>query len=160
MERGNLHEKQVLNRIRDVLREVAASDHTGRRLSLKSRFETTLALLRDIGANPDQSTFLFQAVLIQPSVLGQQDHWVSEVDGIGIPDLIRISKEDRGVVLQVGDIKDSRRPYETQKWQVAFYAYMLDSLIAEHKLPMRVASSGFLMLRPPTAKRSSGTAFF
>ncbi len=150
MERGNTHEKQVLNRIReiDVLREVAAFDQTGRQFSLKSRFETTLALLKDIGANPDQSTFLFQAVLIQPSVLGQQDHWVREVDGIGIPDLIRISKEDLGVVLQVGDIKDSRRPYETQKWQVAFYAYMLDSLIAQHNLPMRVASSGFLMLRP------------
>ena len=160
MERGNWHEKQVLNRIRDVLREVPASDPTGRRLSLKSRFETTLALLKDIGANPDQSTFLFQAVLIQPSVLGQQDHWVSEVDGIGIPDLIRISKEDRGVVLQVGDIKDSRRPYETQKWQVAFYAYMLDSLIAQHELPMRVASSGFLMLRPARENEAPEPHFF
>lgn len=150
MERGNRHEKQVLNRIREVLCEVAVSDPTGRQLSLKSRFETTLALLKARGrdATLDQSTFLYQAVLIQPSVLGQQDHWLSEVDGIGIPDLIRISKEDRGVVLQVGDIKDSRRPYETQKWQVAFYAHLLDALIAEHELPMRVASSGFLMLRP------------
>lgn len=149
MERGNLHEKQVLNRIRkvNVLREVMACDHTGRRLSLKSRFEKTLALLKDIDTTSDQSTFLFQAVLIQPSVLGQQDHWMSQVDGIGIPDLIRISKEDRGGVLQVGDIKNSRRPYETQKWQVAFYAYILDRVIAQHELPMRVASSGFLMLR-------------
>ncbi len=149
MERGNLHEKQVLNRIRkvNVLREVMACDHTGRRLSLKSRFEKTLALLKDIDTISDQSTFLFQAILIQPSVLGQQDHWMSHVDGIGIPDLIRISKEDRGVVLQVGDIKNSRRPYETQKWQVAFYAYILDRVIAQHELPMCVASSGFLILR-------------
>ena len=160
MERGNLHEKQVLNRIRDVLHEVPAFDTNGTRLSLKSRFETTLALLKDIGENPDQLTFLFQAVLIQPSVLGQQDHWVSEVDGIGIPDLIRISKEDLGVVLQVGDIKDSRRPYETQKWQVAFYAYMLDSLITQHELPMRVASSGFLMLRPARENEVPKPHFF
>ena len=150
MERGNTHEKQVLNRIResDVLREVASFDQTGRRLSLKSRFETTLALLKDLDTTSDQSTFLFQAVLIQPSVLGQQDHWVSQIDGIGIPDLIRLSKDESGVVLQVGDIKDSPMPYETQKWQVAFYAHLLDCAITQHELPMRVASSGFLMLRP------------
>ena len=160
MERGNWHEKQVLNRIRDALREVPVFDTNGTQLSLKSRFETTLALLKNIGKNLDQSTFLFQAVLIQPSVLGQQDHWVSEVDGIGIPDLIRMSKEDRDVVLQVGDIKDSRRPYETQKWQVAFYAYILDSLIAQHELPLRVASSGFLMLRPARENEAPEPHFF
>lgn len=162
MERGNLHEKQVLNRIRDVdvLREVPTCDTSGRRLSLKARFETTLALLKDIDTTADQSTFLFQAVLIQPSVLGQQDRWMNQVDGIGIPDLIRISKEDRNVVLQVGDIKDSRRPYETQKWQVAFYAHLLDSLIAQHELPMRVASSGFLMLRSSRHDKMPEPHFF
>ena len=161
MERGNLHEKQVLNRIRDVLYEVPVFDTSGTRLSLKSRFETTLMLLKDLSrhATPNH-IFLFQAVLIDPSVLGQQDHWLSQVDGIGIPDLIRISKEDRDVVLQVGDIKDSRRPYETQKWQVAFYAHLLDSLIARHALPMRVASSGFLMLSPARENEALEPHFF
>ena len=162
MERGNLHEKLVLNRIRDVdvLREVPTCDISGRRLSLKARFETTLALLKDIDTTADQSTFLFQAVLIQVSVLGQQDRWMSQVDGIGIPDLIRISKEDSSIVLQVGDIKDSRRPYETQKWQVAFYAHLLDSLIAQHELQMRVASSGFLMLRSSRHDKMPEPHFF
>ncbi|MYB57530.1 MAG: DEAD/DEAH box helicase [Gemmatimonadetes bacterium] len=162
MERGKLHEKQVLNCIRDadVLREVPICDTSGRRLSLKARFETTLALLKDIDTTLEQSTFLFQAVLIQPSVLGQEDRWMRHVDGIGIPDLIRISKEDSGIVLQVGDIKDSRRPYETQKWQVAFYAHLLDSLIAQHELSMRVASSGFLMLRSSRQGKMPEPHFF
>ncbi len=162
MERGNLHEKQVLNRIRDVLCEVPAFDTTGRRLSLKSRFETTLELLKDMARNaiPNRSTFLYQSVLMQPSVLGQTDLWLGKVDGIGIPDLIRISREDRGLVLQVGDIKDSAMPYETQKWQVAFYAHLLNALIAQHKLPMRVASSGFLMLRPAWQNETPEPHFF
>ena len=160
LERGNLHERRVLNRIRDVLHEVPTFDASGTRLSLKSRFETTRALLKDIDATTNQDTFLYQAVLIQPSVLGQQDHWLRQVDGIGIPDLIRVSKEDCGAVLQVGDIKDSCRPYETQKWQVAFYAHLLDSLLAQHELPMRVASSGFLMLRPLRENEAPEQHFF
>ena len=55
---------------------------------------------------------------------------MSEVDGIGIPDLIRVSKEACGLVLQVGDIKDSRRPYETQKVAGLRFTPICSTLIA------------------------------
>ena len=157
MERGRLHERQVLDHIRDrgeALSVVEEIDADGRRRSLKARFEVSLERLTDfvrkVESEPDRSFVLSQAVLILPSVLGREDDWLCRVDGVGIPDLIRVSMGDRGPLVEVGDIKDSRAPYDSQRWQVAFYTLLLKDLIRRGMLPVQtqVATSGFLMLRP------------
>ena len=154
MERGRLHERRVLDHIRDsgeALSVVEEIDADGRRHSLKARFEASLeqlkCLVHRVESEPDRSFVLAQAVLILPSVLGREDDWLCGVDGVGIPDLIRVSMGDRGPLIEVGDIKDSRMPYDSQKWQVAFYALMLKALIRP-QVQAEVAASGFLMLRP------------
>lgn len=158
IEQGELHERRVLDRIRDrgdALSVVEETDANGRRRSLDARFEASLEqlrrMVRRVESEPDGSFVLSQAVLILPSVLGREDPWLSRIDGVGIPDLIRVSMEDAKPKLEVGDIKDSRTPRDSQKWQVAFYAFLLRELIRRQMLPrqVEVAPSGFLMLRPP-----------
>jgi len=58
------------------------------------------------------------------------------------------------VIIGVGDIKNSRTPGYHHKWQVAFYARLLEEIIYEQGLPARVAPQGFLITPPwdnPTA---------
>jgi predicted RecB family nuclease len=52
------------------------------------------------------------------------------------------------VVIEVGDIKNSRTPGYHHKWQVAFYARLLEEIIHHHGLPARVAPKGFLITPP------------
>ncbi|MCK5679663.1 AAA family ATPase, partial [bacterium] len=51
------------------------------------------------------------------------------------------------IYLQIGDIKSSLQPRYHQKWQVAFYAFLLNRLIADDPRLSRfkVAGSGFLL---------------
>ena len=158
MEAGRRHESRALDGVRDQVDElvvVEEADAAGRVRSLRDRSEMSLALLkdriRDVASNPGKSFALSQAVLIVPSALDQEDGWLARVDGVGIPDLIRVYADGGRAVLEVGDIKDSRAAYDSQKWQVAFYARLLEALIVQGVLPAQaeVSATGVLMLRPP-----------
>jgi predicted RecB family nuclease len=72
------------------------------------------------------------------------------VDGVGIPDLIEVSVHDATVWLTVADIKDSAAPRYTQKWQVAFYAALLQEGLQAYTfaIPVRVAVHGVILTRP------------
>ncbi|MFK5951569.1 MAG: DEAD/DEAH box helicase [Desulfobacterium sp.] len=52
------------------------------------------------------------------------------------------------IVIGVGDIKNSRTPGYHHKWQVAFYARLLEEIIHEYGLPARVSPQGFLITPP------------
>ena len=156
-ERGREHEARVLAYLQagsDTLLTVAETDEAGARRPLQARFAASLnhldALVRRVEAAPEQTFYLAQAVLIVPTVLNRKDGWMQQSDGVGIPDLIRISSDEQGVLLAVGDIKDSRAPHDNQKWQVAFYTFLLKELIRQERLPatLRVAGEGFLIMRP------------
>ncbi len=72
------------------------------------------------------------------------------VDGVGIPDLIEVSVEDATVVLTIADVKDSAAPRYSQKWQVAFYASLIQAWLQQQTfaLPVSVAAHGVLWTRP------------
>ena len=156
-ERGREHEARVLADLQtecDGLFTVAETDEAGTRRSLQVRFAASLKYLADlipkIEAAPEQTLYLAQAVLIVPALFNQKDGWMQQIDGVGIPDLIRVSCDEQGPLLAVGDIKDSRTPRDNQKWQVAFYTFLLKELIRRRQLPatLRVAREGFLIMRP------------
>ena len=63
----------------------------------------------------------------------------------------------RCVMLEVGDIKSSRAPRYHHKWQVAFYAYLLQQIIDKHGIDAKVSSKGFLITRPRLTFDSSST---
>ncbi len=71
--------------------------------------------------------------------------------GIGVPDLIRVSEGERGCILEVGDIKSTPSPRYDQKWQIAFYAWLLQELIRSKEMPIsaETAASAFLITRGP-----------
>jgi len=54
------------------------------------------------------------------------------------------------VWLTVADIKDSPAPRYAQKWQVAWYAALLQAWVRAYTfaLPVQVAASGVLLTRP------------
>ena len=58
------------------------------------------------------------------------------------------------VVIGVGDIKSSRTPGYHHKWQVAFYARLLEEIIRHYNIPARVAPQGFL-ITPPWEKSTA-----
>ena len=155
--RGQLHEARVLDHIRTssgALVAVEERDAEGRLRPLRDRFEESLEQLKHLvqraGTEPEKCFYLSQAVLILPSVLDRDEGWIQQVDGVGIPDLIRVSMSDQGPFLEVGDIKDSPSPHYSQKWQVAFYARLLRVLIRLQLLPpeAEVSTAGFLITRP------------
>lgn len=69
------------------------------------------------------------------------------LDGVGIPDLIQISMTNGKPELQVGDIKSSHRSQYSQKWQVAFYSFLLQKIMPSHlsKQALTIASEGVLI---------------
>ncbi|GLI34882.1 DEAD/DEAH box helicase [Desulforhabdus amnigena] len=180
-ERGLLHEKRVLDHIRqahETLIVIEETDKDGKPRSLKERLDETrrqmeYAIQR---IRPKESACIAQAVLLVPSLLAdhyepqihetdassqgdpgpepqpelQMDSLPARIEGIGIPDLIRISLAPDGPLLEVGDIKDSPLPYYSQKWQVAFYALLLkDWMHSQGALfSARVSNAGFLITRP------------
>jgi superfamily II DNA/RNA helicase/predicted RecB family nuclease len=157
MARGRAHEQRSLDWLRmegEELLTVEEVDASGERRSLEERFEDTLTrlrrLIRRVEVDPGRRFVLAQGVLMRPAMLGRIEGREGVVGGVGIADLIRVSAGAEGVLLQVGDIKDSGTARYSQKWQVAFYALLMRALVEEGELPERVAvaGSGFLLLRP------------
>lgn len=120
-------------------------------------------------ADPYVAGYLAQAVLIVPALF---DTWAGErpspqlspwpgrgrefrsrqleVEGIGIPDLIEVTLGNAAVRLTIADIKDSAAPRYSQKWQVAFYAALLQQWVQQHtfELPVQIDPNGVLITRP------------
>lgn len=160
IEQGRQFEDRVLTYLERHSRKMVSireQDKQGRPRSLKERFKETCNRLEELVHNAPTASgeplYLSQGVLLLESVLRPGHPEGNAIDGIGIPDLIRISFDNQGAVLQIGDIKHSRLPRYDQKWQVAFYAWLLHRLINAGRIPIqaRVARRGFLLTPPPIA---------
>jgi superfamily II DNA/RNA helicase len=163
MERGRDFERRVLADLEkqgESLVIIPERDTDGKIRPIEVRFEETLARLQR-PAGQDSLTgnlYLSQGVLIIDAVLspspaffcGQNGRDIS-LAGVGIPDLIRMISENETSLLEVGDIKSSFVPHYHQKWQVAFYAFLLNSLMHSKKgaLQAKVADQGFLFIPSP-----------
>lgn len=152
-EQGRLHEKRMLTHLRNegnTLISIEETDRNGSPRPLQERFTETREKLEHLMCcvKTDESIYLSQAVLILPSLFDREASRLYRVDGVGIPDLIRISVSADGPLLEAGDIKDSPVPYYSQKWQVAFYALLLKKALQIWKLRAEVTGSGFLITRP------------
>jgi hypothetical protein len=140
---------------------VREKDQSGMPRSLESRFAETRDWLRRVFGQKDlaENRYLAQGVFTLPGLLspltGLSDVGSAgkgELDGVGIPDLIRVSAGDAAgeqkIILEVGDIKSVAKPRYHQKWQVAFYAFLLKSFLDGEKAA-QVADTGFLLIRSP-----------
>lgn len=155
MERGRHYENAVLNdliRQSEALITISENDSRGRPRGLKERFEESVhqlqTLIRKADAGSEKPFYLSQGVFILPGdKLSARGEWDSGRSGVGIPDLIRISRGKQGPVFEAGDIKSSVSPRYYQKWQVAFYALLLKSFIRSQMIPTQgaVAETGFLI---------------
>ncbi len=155
---------------------IREKDQAGMPRSLESRYEETRDWLRHIFEQKDLAgnRYLAQGVFLLPALLspvpklsdvGPADKEQSDipdvnVDGVGIPDLIRVSvgdsTEEQHILLEVGDIKSVTRPRYNQKWQVAFYAFLLKTFLEKKQSGtnqpsqvVQVADTGFLLIRSP-----------
>jgi hypothetical protein len=173
MARGREFERKILADLRkqnETFAIIPEKDETGKMLSIEDRFNETCAQLqRIIRQNSLADNFyLAQGVLIIDAVLSPSPALFDGknkkifIDGVGIPDLIRVSSGKEKTLLQVGDIKSSFAPRYYQKWQVAFYAFLLKTLIHSDIAPLqalapprnlsfacgvKVADTGFLLIR-------------
>lgn len=160
-EQGKTFEQRVLDWLAQQgtrLYHIPDLDGAGRRLSLHQRQEHSLAVLEDLmqavqhAPTPYQPGALLgvlvQPVLMVPGLAGGQ----TAVDGVGIPDLIEVTGDAATLCLTIADIKDSAAPRYSQKWQVAFYAALLQRCLQEATFPksLRLADHGVLWTRPPT----------
>jgi len=138
---GLIHEKQVLDHLKNQGYMVIAMPMAGGLESVIKEGGT----LYDIAL--EKPVFLSQCKLHVDS-LGPGVN----LKGVGIPDLLKISKRiikgKNQIVIEAGDIKAGRLPRYSHKWQVAFYALLLEKIIAEQGIAARVAETGFLLTRP------------
>ncbi|MCI5126260.1 MAG: Lhr-like helicase, partial [Candidatus Electrothrix sp. AR5] len=161
-----------------IIRE---KDQDGMPRSLESRYEETQDWLRRIFSQKDLTgnSYLAQGVFLLPELFGpagkeQPGVDAVNVDGVGIPDLICVSAgdaaEEESIILEVGDIKSVTKPRYHQKWQVAFYAFLLKTFLDQEKefgtnkadqtAPIaKVADTGFLLIRSPLDDRPQRHTF-
>jgi replicative superfamily II helicase len=143
------------------LYRVAEHDTAGARLSMQARQAQSMAYLeRLVQAGAQQSAitsetaepfcvgYLVQPVLLFSGPLGASHLQAEPLKHIGIPDVLEVSVANARVWLTVADIKDSVAPRYSQKWQVAFYAAMLQQCLGHTRLTARVADHGVLFTRP------------
>lgn len=154
-ESGRLHEKRVLDHLKNQGLELIEIGEAGARAGaspLKERFSESIDrlsfLIGRVEAIRPKYLYLAQAVLMVQPICGSENGNSHFFDGVGIPDLIRVSITQRGPMLEVGDIKDSPAPHYSQKWQVAFYTLLLGELIRSKVLRAELASTGFIITRP------------
>jgi Lhr-like helicase/predicted RecB family nuclease len=143
-------EKQIISRLTGngaILGTLSTKTENGSLRSIRERFAETLSWFEQAG----QQKFCGKLYLVQPVL--SLDAVLSlahgTLPGIGIPDLIQVQTGETGdtTLLQVGDIKNSHQPRYYQKWQVAFYGWLLQSLIEHNPVlsPFRLAETGFLL---------------
>ena len=161
---GRAYEARVLTWLQHQgvpLCRIPDQDDAGQRLSLQTRQARTVQMLQTLieGSITSPTTpqsvphtigYLAQPVLLQAGFLGTDHPVVGQVDGVGIPDLLEVTVQDVTVWLTVADIKDSPAPRYAQKWQVAWYAALLQAWVRVYTfaLPVQVAASGVLLTRP------------
>ena len=159
-EQGRAFEAQVITGLEQqgvALYRVPEYAPTGRRFSLTERQEHTAAFLTQLvreavaqrparGEEPVLLGVLVQPVLMLPACV----EGVLSLDGVGIPDLIEVRIVGDMVELTIADIKDSAAPRYSQKWQVAFYAVLLQAWLYGYAfaLPVQVAEHGVICTRP------------
>ncbi|MCI5165099.1 MAG: DEAD/DEAH box helicase [Candidatus Electrothrix sp. GM3_4] len=170
--RGLEFEREImaeLGGLKEKFHIVREKDPSGMPRSLESRYAETRDWLRRISGQEDLTgnLYLAQGVFLLPALLSPLSVNRVDVDGVGIPDLIRVTSgdvaEEQKIILEVGDIKSVARPRYHQKWQVAFYAFLLKTFLDREKelgtnktdqaaqtAPIaQVADTGFLLIRSP-----------
>ncbi|NIA19426.1 MAG: AAA family ATPase, partial [Xanthomonadaceae bacterium] len=162
--RGREFEDKVVSHLHSqnkILSIIAEKDENDRERTIEDRFVETIFQLQRVADEQNMvvGTYLYQPVLsvdnlfsLSSAFFNCRDSQKIILPGVGIPDLIQLAAgEEAEIVLQVGDIKSSRQPRYDQKWQVAFYAFLLNIVL--HNEPqlsrLKVADSGFLLTPSP-----------
>ncbi|OQY43575.1 MAG: hypothetical protein B6240_12175 [Desulfobacteraceae bacterium 4572_87] len=148
IQRGRQFEESAIFHLQKdgaTLISIRGKDPHGHFRSMESRYGETIEGLKKLLKMPvqesDDPRYLSQGLLIQNKLF-------KDVDGIGIPDLIRVSREKGAQILTVGDIKNSPTPRFHHKWQVAFYAFLLKNMLTSQKIngDITVSNRGFILL--------------
>ncbi|WP_339133635.1 MAG: DEAD/DEAH box helicase [Candidatus Electrothrix sp. GW3-4] len=170
--RGLAFEQEIMDELagfKEQFHSISKEDQDRRPCSLEARCAETREYLHRICEQKDIAgkLYLAQGVFRLPALLsllpesselfgltGKEQAVLPgvTVDGVGIPDLIRIAVEGPNILLEVGDIKSVAKPRYHQKWQVAFYAFLLKTFLEQERLDtkgVQVADSGFLLIRSP-----------
>ncbi len=131
-----------------IFRTIPLKNADDRALSMAERFTETVSCFEQAGKQWNiGSSYIIQPVLTIDSIL--QIPGKSSLAGVGIPDLIQLTAEGEkdSFALQVGDIKSSVEPRYYQKWQVAFYAWLLHHLVDNKTgyAHITVADRGFIL---------------
>ena len=145
--KGRQFEETVMRHLQNngaAMVRIPERDDNGNFRSMERRHRETIAGLNKLLEMPAGEItgprYLSQGVLRENTLF-------QDVDGIGIPDLIRLSREKSTLIFTVGEIKNSQAPRVHHKWQTAFYTFLLKKMIASQKISGSVAISnrGFLL---------------
>ncbi|HIQ37512.1 MAG TPA: DEAD/DEAH box helicase, partial [Desulfocapsa sulfexigens] len=117
--------------------------------SLDERFRETVEFLQQLTREKESKKDISEGYIVHPvlhlySAISLPEHKELPLSAIGIPDLIqlRTDRNKKSLFLRVGDIKSSTEPRYYQKWQVAFYAWILKQ---QKLVQCHVADSGFIL---------------
>ena len=155
IKKGCQFEETVMIHLRNTgatMVHIPEKDMGGNLRSMTLRHRETIAGLNRLIEMPlGENTgahYLSQGVVRENSLF-------MDVDGMGIPDIIRVSREKDTHVLKVGEIKNSGSPRFHHKWQVAFYAFLLKKMMASRQIhgTVTVSNRGFLLL--PAQKKAT-----
>ncbi|MFO7751453.1 MAG: hypothetical protein R6V54_15320, partial [Desulfobacteraceae bacterium] len=170
MKQGRIHESEVLACLKEQgCRVVPAAAAGSLKIRLKRGIEELKLLVETVrsGTIPSETpVYLSHCPLSAPAAdIGKMNNYPGmpdgqqvsllfdrerfPVSGMGIPDLLSVRAETINhvpeVVIEPGDIKNSRAPRFHHKWQVAFYALLLESMVKTHGIGATVAETGFLL---------------
>ena len=155
IKKGHQFEETVMAHLQNTgatMVHIPEKDMAGNLRSMTLRHRETIAGLNrliemPVGENRG-ARYLLQGVVRENSLL-------MDVDGMGIPDIIRVSREKDTHVLTVGEIKNSGSPRFHHKWQVAFYAFLLKKMAVSRPIHgnVTISNRGFLLL--PAQKKAT-----
>lgn len=169
-QQGRCHEQAVLAQLGKKEGALVELETKGRgesrfTASINQLKQTVNALTSPGNVNPAQPVWLAHCFLREDRLINVKDALLFTtggmdkgsqpfpefLGGIGIPDLLRLSLENpasptsKPVVIEVGDIKRSRMPGYHHKWQVAFYAHLLEQILCDHGIAARVSHQGLVI---------------
>lgn|GEM_PF-399133 len=100
-------------------------------------------------ANPCPLPFDGRGAGGSPAAAASVHSLLCRIDGVGLPDLIRVSARAGNPLLETGDIVDGFGPLLDRKWRTAFHALLLKECIRAGALPANaeVSGAGFLITR-------------